>query len=190
MCPLCTEGYEAPTVAPDLLGHKRKLGVITDGGVDQVSSLVVDSRGAVAQRQQRKKARAAAAPSTRLFVGRLPLVVTASALRNAVVAYGGQFARVETVQWCVDRDSGAYYGSAFVSLGSVEQAQSVIQAVARYGGLEVESGSGAGPAGMSKARKAGKVRKAIVNFAPLRDGESWPADGHKETEFPPLGNVM
>ena len=36
-CPLCIEGYQTPETAPDLVGQKRKLGLIEKGGKDLVT---------------------------------------------------------------------------------------------------------------------------------------------------------
>ena len=55
--------------------------------------------------------------STRLFVGSLPLVTDAAAVRKTLGL--GMAQRVELVHWLTDRESGLFYGSAFVRMASV-----------------------------------------------------------------------
>ena len=194
-CPLCEEGYVAPVIAPDLLGQKRKLGVI-DGGTDLVTGACVDPAMAAKRRAEEKlakKGKAPAAPARRLFLGRLPRVVTAAGLRTALVRAAGDV-EVTTVQWVADRDSGAFYGSAFALMASLEHAKKVVAAAAKVGGLAVEPGSGAAvpvPAPKPSGNKRQKVRapkKARVGFAPLLEDEVWPPPDYVETEYPPIGH--
>jgi predicted sulfurtransferase len=153
VCPLCVKGYQTPDTAPDLVGQKRKLGVIIQGGKDLVTG--------------QKVLRNVQQPSQRLFVGKLPLTMTASSLRQA---FGD--AKIDTIQWIIDHDTHAFYGSAFCRMASLEDAKQV-QAL---GAIELPS---------NKKR----IRRARVAYAPLRPNEAWPPVAHCETEYPPMGTV-
>lgn len=153
-CPLCVMGYQTPETAPDLVGQKRKLGLIEKGGKDLVTGQKV------AQKHSTK--------SQRLFVGKLPLTMTASKLREAF----GE-AKIETIQWIVDHKTNAFYGSAFCQMASIEDA------------VKVQS-LGSIPLFPCKKKKR-RQKKARVAFAPLRENEIWPLASYTETEFPPIG---
>lgn len=153
-CPLCVKGYQTPETAPDLVGQKRKLGLIEKGGKDLVTG--------------QKVIRQAPKISQRLFVGKLPLAITASKLRKA---FGN--AKIETIQWIVDQETKAFYGSAFCQMASKDDAVQAQQ-------------SGFIPLVPPRQKKQ-KHRKARVAFAPLRKNEIWPSTSFTETEYPPLG---
>lgn len=153
-CPLCVKGYQTPETAPDLVGQKRKLGLIEKGGKDLVTG--------------QKVTRQAPKISQRLFVGKLPLAITASKLRKA---FGNP--KIETIQWIVDKETKAFYGSAFCQMASKDDAVQAQQ-------------SGFIPL-VPPRKKKQKHRKARVAFAPLRENEIWPSTSFTETEYPPLG---
>ena len=74
-----------------------------------------------------KKQRPLAEPSSRVFVGSLPFVVDATAVRDALAAAAGAAAgSCAEVEWLRDRESGLFYGSAFVQMGSVEAATTAV----------------------------------------------------------------
>ena len=102
-CPLCVKGYQTPETVPDLVGQKRKLGLIEKGGKDIVTG--------------QKAVQKSSTKSKRLFVGKLPLTTTASQLREA---FGDT--KIETIQWIVDHKTNAFYGSAFCQMASMEDA--------------------------------------------------------------------
>uniref|UniRef100_A0A6U9YBI8 Rhodanese domain-containing protein n=1 Tax=Pseudo-nitzschia australis TaxID=44445 RepID=A0A6U9YBI8_9STRA len=156
-CPLCIKGYQTPETAPDLVGQKRKLGLIEKGGKDLVTG----------QKVTRKTQQV----SQRLFVGKLPLTTTASKLRKA---FGEVDVEIETIQWIVDRDTKAFYGSVFCQMANIEDA------------IKAQS-LGTIPLFPSKKAKKQKQWKAPVAFAPLRENELWPLASYTETEYPPLG---
>lgn len=171
-CPLCVKGYETPSAAPDLVSQKRKLGIIT-GGIDDVSRqrLVGGSNSKDCKQH----------PSRRLFVGRLPLRITASRVRQALaLAAGGNGAEVTTLQWIVDHKSQAFYGSVFCEMTSVREAEKVVDWITVNGGLDVG-------AVMPCRKKQTKACRGRVSFSPLRTGETWPAKDHIEMEYPPIG---
>jgi len=150
-CPLCVKGYQTPDTAPDLVGQKRKLGVIAQGGTDLVTG--------------QKVARATQQISQRLFVGKLPLNMTTSKLR---LAFGD--AKIDTIQWIIDHDTHAYFGSAFCQMASVGDAIKAQES----GAIQVSS-------------KRKRKQTARVSFAPLRENEVWPLASFRETEYPPMG---
>jgi len=166
-CPLCKENYQTPDAAPDLIGQKRKLGLIEKDGKDLVTG----------QRVERKRDRQTG-PSQRLFVGKIPLTVTASNLRQAFGALG---VNIERIHWIVDHVTCAFYGSAFCYMSSMEDAKKAqdlgeIPLLARK----------------SKKKKYKNNRGSCpifvrVAYAPLGEKEIWPLDAHVETEYPPLG---
>jgi predicted sulfurtransferase len=176
VCPLCVDGYQAPQEAPDLLGQKRKLGVM-------------DAPGEKKQKKEIKE------PSRRIFVGRLPLLVTATTLRLALIAAAGgsddDEVKVEHVQWIVDHDTNAFYGSVFVQMSRLADAKKVFEGgrlVIHATGMEAQKAARKAASaerwGTCKRSKTmtGRVRLA---FAPLLEGEIWPPINYKETEFPP-----
>jgi len=153
-CPLCEQNYQTPDTAPDLLGQKRKLGLIAQGGKDLVTG--------------QKVKHAPHQSSQRLFVGKLPLTMTASKLREA---FSKVDLKIETIQWIVDRDTHAFYGSAFCQMISMEDAQKA-QAL---GTIQLST---------KKKRK----QKACVAFSPVHDNATWPEASYCETEYPPIGD--
>ena len=159
-CPLCVKGYQTPNTAPDLLGQKRKLGVIVQGGKDLVTGQKV-SRHMQVKNQ----------PSQRLFCGKLPLTMTASSLRQAF----GE-CKIDTIQWIVDHETNAFYGSAFCHMVSLEDAK-----------LVMGIGEGAACIDLPSNNKTRRIRRARLAYAPLRENETWPPVGHCETEYPPVG---
>jgi len=161
-CPLCVKGYQTPSAVPDLLGQKRKLGIIS-GGKDLVTGKQFSSRIVFKQ------------SSRRLFVGRLALKVTASALKNAFRSHG---AEVAALQWIVDHDTGAFFGSVFLQMASLEDAKKIVALEARGGMIELAQGT---------RKWFRKSRRARVAYAPLRENETWSPEDHTETEYPPLG---
>lgn len=175
-CPLCTTGYQPPADAPDLVGQKRKLGVIQNES-DSVTGRKLEL--------ETKKKRKVTEPSSRLFVGRLPLKITASALRNALIrnlypSNGREHGIVSTIQWIVDHDSRAFYGSAFCEIANIEDAKAIVASCTKNGGLQVGKS-------MQSRRKSEKIRRARVAFAPIKDREAWPPLDYCEREFPPIG---
>jgi len=148
------------------LGKKRKLGLIARGGTDIVTGQTVAAEAT------------SISSSQRLFVGKLPLAMSASKLRSAFERYQ---CGVESIHWIVDRDSRAFYGSAFCQMTSIEDAKRA-QAL----GL-IPLPRTFKKRGMGKGRKK-QQRTARVAFAPLRQDEVWPPTPYNECEYPPLGS--
>ena len=190
-CPLCAQGYQIPEEVPDLVGQKRKLGVINEDGLDHVTGKAL---GDGPTTKKRSKKDVVTEPARRLFVGKLPLTITASALREALrrAARSKNFvnnkdaAVVSTIQWIVDHKTQAFYGSAYCEMESIESAKAVMEAVRTKGG-----GLLVGPC-LKSRKKRQKIRPARVNYCPIRQGETWPSKEEKnryESEYPPLGIV-
>ena len=104
--------------------------------------------------------------SQRLFLGKLPLTITASKLRRA---FGN--AKIKTIQWIIDFDTKGFYGSAFCQMASMEDATKV-------------HALGSIPISQHKRKRKQKVR---VAYAPLRENEIWPLESYLEKEYPPIG---
>jgi len=146
-CPLCEEGFELRDLAkPDL---------------EQLPGL--KQKAAREDGPRKKKQRVAAPPSSRLFVGKMPLVVDATKLRNAL---GGG---VTLIRWLADHKTQAFYGSAFLECESVAHAQRAVDRAASSAGVRIGG------------------KRLRVAFSPPRDGETWPPTEHKELERPPIG---
>jgi hypothetical protein len=162
LCPLCKEGHSLRELPlPDLVGQKRRLAV-SKSGLDASSKRIASTTAVVS-----------AEPSHRLFVGKLPLTITATSLRHALLGSspGSLFSADHlSIEWLTDRKTSLFYGSAFVGMPTVDAAAAV---VARGGG-------GIG------LTVPGSTRRARVAFRPLRDGEEWPREGHVELERPPV----
>lgn len=170
-CTLCEAGYEIPEEVPDLVGQKRKLGIIGQDGVDHVTG-----KNLAPTKRQRS-----ALPSRRLFVGRLPRTITASALRKALQrASKSTTTTISAIQWIVDHQTQTFYGSAYCEMESVEASTTVMETVQARGGLQV------GPFLRSR-KKHQKIRPARINYCPIQDGETWPSKTHSESEYPPIG---
>ena len=208
ICPLCKEGHARPTTAPDLIGQKRRLGVI-EGGKDSVSGVLLETK-----KQRRNDIDVA--PSRRIFVGNLTLLTTASILRAGIDCCaaagerqcnggggggggsgGGQESMVETIHWIVDHKTGAFFGSAFVYMSSVEAAKRVVRNVQNKLPLilcgtvkktirEITRRSGGGGGGSRTNKRKHRHSLPIVRFAAvMKQGTTWPSVGHEEMEFPP-----
>jgi predicted sulfurtransferase len=186
VCPLCVDGYQAPQEVPDLVGQKRQIG-------DNDASVLDAASGDKKQKKEIKE------PSRRIFVGRLPLLVTAITLRLALITAAGggndndndDQVKVEHVQWLVDRDTNAYYGSAFVQMSRLADAETIVKGerlVIHATELEAQKAARKAASGerwgtyKMRTIKTGRVRLA---FAPLLEDEIWPPMNYKETEFPP-----
>jgi len=210
-CDLCLEGYVPPIarVKIDLQGQRRQ--VLGMGGkVVHLSHLkrskpdAASSKGdgsaagadiASAKKKSRKEKGSKDNHSTadssidgrRLFVGKLPFIVTAAEVRQALnTAAGASSNAVSVVDWKRDNKSGLFNGAAFVLMTSAEAAQRVV-AVAKNGpGIVV------GPQAPTRGKKKGKGKnknknkKIKVTLAPVRDGETWPKAGFVEQDSPPI----
>jgi predicted sulfurtransferase len=164
-CELCLERYEAPTVLPDFSvfgqGLKKKR---ARGPLDAAAEGGGDAGGQSTKKAKRATeggaAAAAAAPTKRLFVGKLPLLVTVAHIKAALGP-----AAVDTVQWLTDRKSGHFYGSAFISMESSAAASALVD--------------------RTEAIKVG-TKKIKLKLAPLREGEVWPPANFEPRERPPI----
>jgi predicted sulfurtransferase len=153
-CPLCEEGYVPPSTAPDIISLKRKFeqkvggaaGSATDAAASAPTAGAVDSNGPRSKRAKRDAKAAAAAPSTRLFIGGLPFTTCATdvrrALSEAAAPSGGEGAPsgdyssyasnagpsdcVVAVRWLMDHSTKLFYGSAFVEVHSLEAAEAIV----------------------------------------------------------------
>ena len=167
-------GKKAKKKKEDKSGKKRK-GNGYDGNVDDDDDdeSAVDGSGGSSSEAGKSK-RSKAGPPRRVFIGKLPFILTATQLGEALgSALGG--ASVETVEWKTDRNTGLFYGSAFVQMSTAE-------AAAGLADLAAPGGQGKGEAGPGVHLNGKKIR---INLAPLRDGEVWPPSGHTHVERAP-----
>jgi len=140
-CPLCEDDFQLRDLPlPDLKGQRLQR---------------MADEGLLTQGQARKKIRAA--PSARLFVGRLPLTVNLGSLKRRMAG------EVTAVQWLTDRETGLFYGSCFVQMASVEDATMAIEQEIKVDG-----------------------KKARVNYSPIPDGTVWPPPNFEQLERPPI----
>jgi len=100
-------------------------------------------------------------PSTRLFVGKLPLAVDVKIVGKALGC------KVAVVQWLHDHETGFFYGSAFVEAPTLQEATTAVEKASTAG---IKIGN----------------KRLRVNFAPPREDERWPPKGHKHLERPPV----
>ncbi len=195
-CPLCEEGYQPPQQRPDLGNlreeiKKRRLDPESDraecaapsgsASAPTGAARSADSGGGAAPSERRdgKRARrdgkAAAPPSSRLFVGSLPFLTSAAAVRAALAPQapsggGSDQSGVVRVHWLHDRKTKLFYGSAFVQMASVDAAAEIVRRAGE--GVRIADGSKKG-------------RRLVVNFAPPKEGEEWPPAG-EERERPAM----
>ena len=174
-CPLCAKGYQTPNTAPDLLRQKRKLGLIQKGGMDVVTGQKVDGNNECCMAKGGRSLDSSII-SRRLFVGKLPLTITATKLRQAFEAVD---CRMEYVHWIRDHDSQAFFGSAFCHMASEDDARKVQEL---NGCLCLPN-----EFRRTKGRKKKCQRVARLAFAPVREAEMWPPVSFCETEYPPIG---
>jgi predicted sulfurtransferase len=139
-CPLCEKGFELRSLARPELNSKAK-------------------KAETPARGQKRPAQPDATPSKRLHVGKLPLVVDADQIKDAL-------GKVETIEWLLDTKTKLFYGSAFVGMKSVDAATAAVQ--------KAEEGLSIGG------------RKVRVAFSEPKPGQPWPPAEHKELPRPPL----
>mmetsp|Transcript_60610 Transcript_60610/g.83183 ORF Transcript_60610/g.83183 Transcript_60610/m.83183 type:complete len:493 (-) Transcript_60610:81-1559(-) len=179
LCDLCREGHEPPRQDPDY----RKLREVEELKRKEVESADRGGGGGPSKKQKTKRTDSMDDPAggqdegRRLFIGRLPLTVTATQLREALSSPGdgetdkggkkeGSSASAASsspvIQWIKDRSSGLFYGSAFVGMGSAEEAARVSAK-----GLKLNG------------------KKLKVNLSPVRSGDAaWPPSDFTPEERP------
>lgn len=149
-CPLCEAGTE--------FKHLSKPTAWQDAS--QAEEAILQKRKMQQQRETAaaKKRKTSSGPSTRLFLGKLPLLVSASQIQEAL----GE--GVKLIHWLVDHKSKLFYGSAFVEMESLKLAQ---QAVDREASIREILG-----------------KRVLISFSEPKDGQEWPPADHKPTERP------
>jgi hypothetical protein len=134
-CSLCIEGFNlAQLPAPNTIGQ-RALGDVSKGA---------------------KRKREAVPPSTRLFVGKLPLTIDKGALELALGA------KLTALKWLVDKDTSLFYGSAVVEMAKLADAESAVKSASKKG------------RGMRIVSPVRKPRRLTVEFmTPMGNDEEW-----------------
>ena len=186
-CALCEAGHSRPTVAPDLIGQKRRLGVIR-GGKDSVS-------GALLETKKQRKALKNQVMSKRLCISRLPLTITASVLRASIENnIDASHLKVEMIQWIVDHKTDAFFGSAFVQMKTITDALEIATSTSPL----IICNTVAATVRACKEKKEKKISKSKekkrkrngrnvprIGYAALKENETWPSVGYQEMEHPP-----
>jgi thiol-disulfide isomerase/thioredoxin len=167
-CPLCVEGHDLRAKAmPDMVAQKQQL---FGGDVCAPPADAAAKASAAGSHSRQRKAPRVLEPSRRVFVGNLPLLVAASDIRAALEAAAGE--APGALEWIRDRSTGAFFGSIFVGMSSVDAAKRLVAA----------GGKGIRLAGAGGCKRARLLR---VSFAPYQG--AWPPAQHVESELPPLG---
>ena len=187
LCPLCVAGYDLRGLEkPDLAGQLAMLAArglaaapMKRGREGNVVALVdanrVFARGDGGGRAGFKRARRPPAePSTRLLLKRLPLAVSATAIRTALAGDPLDGGGVASVHWLMDRTSKNFYGSAYVQMQSQRGAERAFTAAASEKGTKLPG-------------RRGKGFRIKLLFAPAPEGATWPPREHVEREYPPYG---
>jgi predicted sulfurtransferase len=118
-CPLCVEGRNLRDLAvPDCVVKKRKLEAVDDES-SQPSTKVAKSNVQDA------------APSNWLFLRGLPYNADLSAIKAAVTTSTG----VKQIHWALDKTTKLFYGSCFLDMGSIPDAQRVLLRQEKMGGF-------------------------------------------------------
>ena len=98
-CDLCRQGYRAPTHTVDLVGMKRQ------------AEAAVLAQGKKRKQTQAEDTPAPAdddVPCNRLFLSRLPLIVSKTKIADALECH------IELLHWITDPSTGSFYGSCMV----------------------------------------------------------------------------
>lgn len=117
VCPLCVDGYRAPSIVPDLVAMKRKAEEIV---VDNA----VDPSGVPKKKKIYYK--------DRLFLRRVPLTASFTNIKDAL---GSE--RVTKVKWLTDKESGGFYGSCIVLLSTPDDLKTVLEKGSSKGGIKI-----------------------------------------------------
>eukprot|EP00606_Chrysophyceae_sp_TOSAG23-5_P001146 GSChrysophyteH2.ASY1.ANO1.1116.1 assembled CDS len=159
-CELCKEGHRVvgEQSRPDLMNLKRKAeAILAATGITAVQN-TPDSDMMC---------------TTRVFLSRLPLTVTMSKLRTALCKESEEKGPLLHVQWLVDKNTGAFYGSAIAEFACLDSACNAVYSTStanRSAGVTIDGK---------------KIRAAYVKGDALK--EEFPPVGYAETEYPPVG---
>lgn len=185
VCPLCKEGYEVPDLKPDLIGQKRKLGLIDTSGKDVVSGSLITggSTSLVSNKKGRIDTNTSVEPSCYLLLKRLPLIITANALRHSILLslllYSSPSLEdsdedvsikdisqiIKHVKWNIDKDTNTFNGNAIVHLSSLKYANAIVDFHDQQNGLIVFSSDSDALQVIRKAKGAIKYQgKKNVNY--------------------------
>ena len=157
-CELCRENYKAPRARPNLKNIKKQ--VLQKRKQDRAASSTSSFDA-----KKRKKGGNFDDATTRIFVGKMPFVVSATELK--LVLSPNDPNKIEIIDWKKDHKTGLFYGSAFVKFKSSIDAENVTVAA-------------------TEQPLVLKGKKLKINLAPLREGEVWPRKDHVDVERPPI----
>mmetsp|Transcript_23750 Transcript_23750/g.77230 ORF Transcript_23750/g.77230 Transcript_23750/m.77230 type:complete len:545 (+) Transcript_23750:3-1637(+) len=157
-CPLCQQGISLRELAlPEVLKENERKRKAEAKAAREPSEAEVRKQARLDKNKSRD-------PSERLFVGGLPLSVSATDVYAALGVQGA-----EAIEWIPDRKTGFFYGSVFLKMRSLAEAEQLVQKAYTAQGVRFNG------------------KKLKVNFAPIpTDGEKWPPKGHVNHERPPI----
>ena len=165
LCQLCERGHDLRALPlPDLVGQKRKLALAQGSDVNGAA---------------KRAAKRDLEPARWVHVGKLPLTITADQVRAALAGISSagnekrhnipptptDSAGGSTVEWIADRDTGFFYGSAYVEFPTLEDAERAVERARE-----------------APPRLGGRLSR--VNFAPARAKD--PARAGRVGDRPPI----
>lgn len=173
-CPLCERSIhlkDLPT--PNLKADRQKLSELR--GIVDKEAEVSDVPPHLNKRANKGKASKDAAPDKRLFLGNLPYTIDLDQVQKVIKDVDPE-GKVAIVDWLYDKQSGLFYGSAFVKVNSVAVAEKAVAAAAAV------KPNGSGGIRVNK-------RLLRITFAPPKEGIEWPAADFKQLHRPRIGLV-
>ena len=192
-CELCKEGYVAPEEKPDLIVMKRKAESLVNGdsNFDDVNGSG-NKRGhekLKKERDERDKKLGKfhdeeyVTSADRLFISRLPLTITKTKLIDALTpVVKSRFSGVEkkvdgvsirSMEWLVNKNNGAFFGSCILQMNTSETARQVIEFATKIeGGVKIDK------------------KKLRIEFAKVKKAQQhdpFPSPTAAQGEYPPIG---
>ena len=193
-CELCKEGYLAPGDKPDLIALKRRAESLvnanskdangrSEAGENDTSKRKSDGSGESLGKKGKFQDGEYVTFTDRLFVSRIPLTVTKTKLLNALTpVVRSKFSGVEkkvdgvsmkAIEWLVNKDNGAFFGSCIVLMNSSEVANQIIEYARKVdGGIKIDK------------------KKLRVEFASAKKCQQdipFPSSTAAQGEYPPVG---
>lgn len=196
-CELCREGYRAPQQVPDLVALKKKAEKqLLEQQQQQKNPIGGEDTRANDGTPLAKRAKIENDATTtdvpplprkrspdRLFLSRLPLTVRKTQIEEWLKA------PIVSIQWLVDKTTGAFYGSCIVQVD-----ESIVAKFLNNDGRGALASTSLGPfpgltsGGGGKKKKTSNKKLPKITPAMINEiDEVWPPEGCQQTEFPPIG---
>ena len=182
-CPLCQEGYQAPTVRPNLV-HMKQQAEQQEKGSHQTKKR--QRHGTLETLSDKPNTPPVVFRDTCLFLSRLPLTVT----RTKLEALLGPLA---ILHWLTDRRTNAFYGSCVVELQSVRDAKRAMEpSVSQQPRLSVDQKKFKvqyfRPITKRLRVDSEDTAKPTMYHSREDDMSVWPPVHARDTEYPPIGD--